>query len=67
VGAPRFFTFAEAEKWIKTSSGDLLKGRSIVVFRVFDMMKADVRTETKVTLTRHKKTLRHGPGGEDGD
>ncbi len=63
---PRFESTAEARRWAKGESKDLLAGKQIMVVQVMDIANAAVETRQVVTLTWKPKIQVSGPETEAG-
>jgi hypothetical protein len=61
---PRFIDTANAMKWIRTESGDLLAGKQVMIFRACEILSLVVQskptvvinTKPKVTVTKPEKS-----------
>ena len=61
AGVPRFETGSEAKRWLKTSSGDLLADKQIIIFRAIDIVHVVSRTVTQVELLSKERIFRRDP------
>ncbi len=61
---PRFESTAEARKWAKHGSGDLLAGKQVIIFQVMDIGNCEVQNQPVVTMTWKPKIQVSGPETE---
>lgn len=55
---PRFIDTANAMKWIRTESGDLLAGKQVMIFRACEILNLVVQTKPQVVIqTKPKVTV----------
>ncbi len=58
---PRFATAAEAMRWIRADSADLLAGKQVMVFCAYEIMTINVVNKPQVSIERKPKVLIGGP------
>lgn len=58
---PRFESAAEAEKWIRNESKDLLMGKQIMILRALEILSVQVESRPSVSITKKPKKLVSGP------
>lgn len=65
---PRFESAAEAEKWIRNESGDLLMGKQVMILRALEILAVVVEQRPAVSITKKPKLQVGGPTeGEDSE
>lgn len=61
---PRSTSLAEAMKWIKNESHDLLAGKQIMVFCAHEIMTVSVVNQPRITIDKKPKVQVAGPVAE---
>lgn len=64
-GVPRFTDTVKATAWVRKSSGDLLAGKQIMVFRAMEILDIQVRTKTAVVIEAKSRRPAADPKTDD--
>jgi hypothetical protein len=63
---PRFIDTANAMKWIRTESGDLLAGKQVMIFRACEILSLVVQSKPQVVINTKPKVTVTKPETSDG-
>ena len=59
---PRFEATAEAMRWIRSDSGDLLAGKQLMVLQAMEILSVNVVNKPVVSISKKQKIQVSGPG-----
>lgn len=58
---PRFESTAEALRWIRANSGDLLAGKQVMIFQAMEILSIKVVNQPVVSIKKKQKIQVSGP------
>jgi hypothetical protein len=62
---PRFETTAQAERWVRTESGDLLMGKQVMIFKAMEVLRINMQTKPQLVIEKKPRVLVSTPEVED--
>lgn len=66
-GTPRFESTSQAEKWIRSDSGDLMMGKQVMIFKAMEIMTIQVLNRPQIAIEKKPRILVKTPEVEDGE